>query len=119
MFTELFCTISETEGIKIVDKDGNPIEQRKFRVSEDVNFAAEGGFELLGKSQVQCQIDGLWDVGDGDRESPLPKTTDVDECLIIEPCHPMAECVNTYGSYSCTCNEGYIGNGKICISKFS
>lgn len=26
-----------------------------------------------------------------------------------------AKCINTQGNYQCNCNEGYIGNGKICV----
>ena len=32
----------------------------------------------------------------------------------------LASCENTQtGSYNCTCNQGYIGNGKKCIGKFT
>ena len=40
-----------------------------------------------------------------------PKTlfTDFDECsnATIFPCHPVANCTNTVGSFSCTCLSGY------------
>ena len=30
-------------------------------------------------------------------------------------CSPVAECVNTIGSYSCQCTQGYRGNGSYCL----
>ena len=36
----------------------------------------------------------------------------------MNDCHPNASCVNTQGSYNCSCNPTYIGNGAICEGKF-
>ena len=42
---------------------------------------------------------------------------DVDECrMSTYDCHPMANCVNTPGGYSCVCQSGYAGNGSNCKS---
>ena len=38
---------------------------------------------------------------------------DVDECQ-TSPCHSNATCNNTDGSYICTCNSGYSGDGFTC-----
>nr|XP_018669649.1 uncharacterized protein LOC104266258 isoform X1 [Ciona intestinalis] len=35
---------------------------------------------------------------------------DVDECL-TNPCHSLATCTNTVGTFICTCNAGYTGDG--------
>ena len=40
---------------------------------------------------------------------------DIDECL-SDPCHSNATCNNTDGSFKCTCNPGYSGNGGSCSS---
>ena len=41
---------------------------------------------------------------------------DIDECTSSpSACHSDAQCSNTIGSYRCTCNPGYTGNGKRCI----
>lgn len=41
---------------------------------------------------------------------------DIDECDInswetAHGCHPDAQCINTVGSYECSCLEGFLGNG--------
>ena len=41
---------------------------------------------------------------------------DIDECE-SSPCDVNATCTNTPGSYSCSCNDGYSGNGTTCNSK--
>lgn len=41
---------------------------------------------------------------------------DIDECAMdTDMCHQQAFCVNTDGSYTCTCNSGYNGSGLECI----
>ena len=42
---------------------------------------------------------------------------DIDECSQGSPCHSNAACANNAGSYSCTCNSGYFGNGTSCSGK--
>ncbi|CAB4002444.1 fibrillin-2-like isoform X48, partial [Paramuricea clavata] len=40
---------------------------------------------------------------------------DVDECALgTDNCHNNATCNNTDGSFECSCNEGYSGNGTSC-----
>ena len=41
---------------------------------------------------------------------------DIDECE-ADLCHQEASCMNTDGSYICTCNRGYFGNGLECSGK--
>lgn len=41
--------------------------------------------------------------------------TDIDECTErLHSCHGNATCWNSEGSHSCTCNPGFVGNGKNC-----
>ncbi|HQM84212.1 MAG TPA: InlB B-repeat-containing protein, partial [bacterium] len=41
--------------------------------------------------------------------------SDNDECTIgTDNCHEFATCENTIGSFTCTCNEGYYGDGVTC-----
>lgn len=43
---------------------------------------------------------------------------DDNECLNgIHDCDVNAWCVNTNGSFKCTCRDGFVGNGRKCISK--
>lgn len=39
---------------------------------------------------------------------------DIDECSNANTCHVNATCKNTVGSYSCGCNSGFSGDGKVC-----
>ena len=42
----------------------------------------------------------------------------MDECsLNLHDCHEDGHCNNTKGSYYCTCNTGYTGNGVSCTGK--
>jgi len=38
---------------------------------------------------------------------------DVDECL-NDPCGANATCLNSFGSFTCTCDGGYVGDGQTC-----
>ena len=39
--------------------------------------------------------------------------TDVDECVLqTDVCNEYASCQNIDGTFNCTCDEGYEGNGR-------
>ena len=41
--------------------------------------------------------------------------SDIDECSAeSSPCDENADCTNSDGSYTCTCKQGFAGNGTIC-----
>ena len=45
---------------------------------------------------------------------------DINECVSsVSQCHSNATCSNTGGSFQCTCNNGFSGDGVICDCKFS
>ena len=42
-------------------------------------------------------------------------SSDINECNEgSDDCHDNATCTDTDGSYNCTCNPGYSGNGTYC-----
>ncbi len=42
--------------------------------------------------------------------------TDVNECALgTDDCDANAACTNTPGSFTCACNEGYVGDGVTCV----
>ena len=45
---------------------------------------------------------------------------DIDECIDeTDDCDDNAICINTDGSFTCECESGYTGNGRICEGKLS
>ena len=40
---------------------------------------------------------------------------DIDECASSQ-CHGDATCTNTAGSYTCSCNDGYFGDGFTSVA---
>ena len=43
---------------------------------------------------------------------------DTNECTTnTSDCDTNAMCTNTIGGFTCTCNNGYDGNGTTCIGK--
>ena len=47
--------------------------------------------------------------------SYLSSILDVNECEEFAYCHEKAKCHNTRGSFRCTCNEGFAGDGEECV----
>ena len=42
---------------------------------------------------------------------------DIDECMAATDNCDNANCDNTIGSFTCSCNQGYSGNGVNCVGK--
>ena len=56
----------------------------------------------------------------GISHSVLPFTSknivyaDIDECEDRSLCDANATCFDTFGSYDCLCDDGFVGNGTTC-----
>ena len=49
----------------------------------------------------------------------FPSRLDIDECSAdTSPCDRNANCTNSNGSYSCTCKQGYAGDGITCTGLY-
>ena len=47
----------------------------------------------------------------------LVPSIDINECeLEADNCHMNADCTDTIGSFECTCNSGFVGDGVNCTS---
>ena len=47
-------------------------------------------------------------------------SVDIDECeLEGDDCHMYATCTDTIGSFECTCNSGFDGDGVNCTSMYA
>ena len=47
-------------------------------------------------------------------------SSDVDECVAgTHQCDVNAACINSIGSYACSCNNGYMGDGITCSGMYS
>ncbi|MBN1944488.1 MAG: hypothetical protein JW797_02375 [Bradymonadales bacterium] len=67
-----------------------------------------GGEEICDGCDNDCD-------GGADEEDP-EGCGDVDECAEgTDNCSANATCTNTADGYTCTCNQGYTGDGVICI----
>ena len=43
---------------------------------------------------------------------------DTDECVQrLDNCNQNAVCMNTIGSFDCSCNDGFTGDGVTCTSR--
>ena len=42
---------------------------------------------------------------------------DLNECLLDDACDTNAKCTDTIGSFDCNCNNGFYGNGSVCMGE--
>ena len=51
---------------------------------------------------------------------PVIVLIDIDECVSnTHNCDPHASCTNSVGSFGCTCNTGFSGDGRNCTGKIN
>ena len=51
------------------------------------------------------------------KSSELLCTADIDECEGTALCPANSTCVNTFGSFDCVCDDGFVQNESVCIGK--
>ncbi|XP_051818518.1 sushi, von Willebrand factor type A, EGF and pentraxin domain-containing protein 1 [Antechinus flavipes] len=78
-----------------------------FYAGSTVTYQCNNGYYLLGDSRMFCTDNGSWN-------GISPSCLDVDECAVGSDCDKHASCLNTNGSYICTCISPYTGDGKKC-----
>ena len=50
----------------------------------------------------------------------MSSSLDINECTTdADDCDPNALCIDTDGSFNCTCSSGYTGNGTSCTGKYN
>ena len=74
-------------------------------------FAADG--KSISRAWTVTDVcDGSTTAG---TQTIIGSSCDVDECALgTDNCAAASTCVNTYGSFVCTCPAGYTGNGVVC-----
>ncbi|OXB54309.1 hypothetical protein ASZ78_008305 [Callipepla squamata] len=78
-----------------------------FFAGSTITYQCNTGYYLLGDFEMFCKDNGSW-------SSISPSCLDVDECAVGSDCDEHASCLNTNGSYVCTCIPPYTGDGKKC-----
>ncbi|KAM5298505.1 sushi, von Willebrand factor type A, EGF and pentraxin domain-containing protein 1 [Ctenodactylus gundi] len=78
-----------------------------FHAGSTVTYQCNSGYYLLGDSRMFCTDNGSWN-------GLSPSCLDVDECAVGSDCSEHAFCLNTNGSYVCSCVLPYTGDGKKC-----
>ena len=89
-------------------------KQRVWKESKSCN-------EYFPKKKKVCEQVRIWNVINLDYKEHLMlclTVADLDECsTYTHNCDVNADCINTVGSYSCTCKAGYTGDGQTCSGK--
>lgn len=80
-----------------------------------INFLSEHKCQSTCSGKGACLYDGAKPqcYCDSGFSGSACELQDKNECL-EHPCHMMAQCQNTLGSYECRCLPGYEGNGHEC-----
>uniref|UniRef100_A0A8C2FD04 EGF-like domain-containing protein n=1 Tax=Cyprinus carpio TaxID=7962 RepID=A0A8C2FD04_CYPCA len=80
----------------------------KYNCSCMVGYAGDGVLQCTDVNE--CLVDN----GGFSRITDDLDCSDIDECEQEKSCHQNAICLNLAGSFSCTCNHGFSGNGITC-----
>ncbi|XP_072114251.1 sushi, von Willebrand factor type A, EGF and pentraxin domain-containing protein 1 [Mobula birostris] len=87
--------------------DNGSFIAENYLFGSTVSYQCNNGYYLLGDYKLLCASEGNW-------SGVVPVCLDLDECALGSDCDKRSECINTIGSYTCTCRPPYTGNGKNC-----
>eukprot|EP00117_Sycon_ciliatum_P025318 scpid8485/ scgid5278/ Sushi, von Willebrand factor type A, EGF and pentraxin domain-containing protein 1; CCP module-containing protein 22; Polydom; Selectin-like osteoblast-derived protein; Serologically defined breast cancer antigen NY-BR-38 len=79
------------------------------KIGSVATYVCQIGYQLRGTSKRTCQTNTLW-------TSSAPVCNNINECVLgVDTCNQVnGTCKDTRGSYSCSCNPGYAGDGRKC-----
>jgi hypothetical protein len=106
-FTSATCEANPCVATSVANSDKKDAGSIVGYTTEIVQVVCDSGYS--GSGDVVCEA-----VQDQDTPVFTSVTcSNVNECL-DDPCHAQASCADTVGSYTCTCNDGYSGDGWSC-----
>uniref|UniRef100_UPI00398EE43F sushi, von Willebrand factor type A, EGF and pentraxin domain-containing protein 1 n=1 Tax=Pristiophorus japonicus TaxID=55135 RepID=UPI00398EE43F len=92
--------------------DNGSFAAEDYLFGSAVSYLCNNGYYLLGDYKLFCADDGNW-------AGVVPVCLDLDECALGSDCDKKSECINTVGSYTCTCRPPYTGDGRNCTDPIS
>ncbi|XP_067839671.1 sushi, von Willebrand factor type A, EGF and pentraxin domain-containing protein 1 [Heptranchias perlo] len=105
-----FCERINCGSPPVLDNGSFAAEDNLF--DSAVTYLCNNGYYLLGDYKLFCADDGNW-------TGVVPVCLDLDECALGSDCDKKSECINTVGSYTCTCRPPYTGDGRNCTDPIS
>ena len=72
------------------------------------NAVCFGNKQCVSLTKMDCEC------REGFLLNTIGNCSDIDECSAVNDCDEHAECVNLAGSYACSCQPGFYGNGSSC-----